>query len=91
MGRKRKPLTVRERVHIHRAKMRSLGYRYGWVPFKGLDNIATERVQRKTRMIPLASRNGRKKGTWLREPPKHTRPPKRTGGVKRKSSFRGGV
>jgi hypothetical protein len=60
-------------------------------PFKGMEAIGKEKIKRKSTMLPVASRNGRKKGTWLREPPKHTRPPKRTGGVKRKSSFRGGV
>lgn len=91
MGRKRKPLTGRERARLHRSKMRALGYRIGWVPFKGMEAIGTERVQRYTRMIPIASRNGRKASTWLKEPPNRRKPPKRTSGLKRKSSFRGGV
>jgi hypothetical protein len=54
-------------------------------PFKGMQAIGKEKIKRKPRMIPLASRNGRKPGTWLGKPPGHKRPPRR------KSSFRGGV
>jgi len=51
-------------------------------PFKGMQAIGKEKIKRKPRMIPLASRNGRKPGTFVGKPPTHTRPPRR------KSSFR---
>jgi hypothetical protein len=53
-----------------RARKKASGKVLRWVPFQGLDKIGTEKVERKDRMIPLASRNGRKPGTWLGKPPK---------------------
>lgn len=35
-------------------------------PWKGMEKIGTERVKRKSRMLPLGKRNSRKK--WLHKP-----------------------
>ena len=39
-------------------------------PFKGMEAIGKEKIKRKGRMLPVALRNGRKPGTWLKAPPK---------------------
>jgi hypothetical protein len=46
-------------------------------PWKGMEKITTERVKRKGRMLPVAVRNGRKPGTWLKAPPKRGSNPRK--------------
>ena len=64
---KRKKASSTERVRRHRQKMKKAGYKQGWVLFKGLEKIGTQRTKRKDRMLPR-----RTKSTWLKKPPKRT-------------------
>lgn len=69
---KHRPSTVKERVRKYRKRKHDQGYKQGWVLFKGLEKIGTQRVKRKGRMLPRKT-----KSTWLKKPPKYGKPPAR--------------
>jgi len=61
----RKRKLKREQLRRYRARKKAKGYKLRWVMFEGMDKLGTEKIKRKSRMLP------QKKGTWLKKVPKH--------------------
>lgn len=67
---RKKASSTKERVRKFRQRKRAQGYKQGWVLFKGLEKIGTQKTKRKARMIPQKTWKhtsaGKKRGNKIR-------------------------